>query len=127
MITKQDTIPDDDGLDRAGMREFVRRETRIISTNTALNLGLVVTLLGGAWFASRWGTRMEDKLDHSVELLELKIDRLRTDIQAHTNDRWWRVEQLRYHGALRQWSELLGARNPDIVMPVFPTMPLTSD
>jgi hypothetical protein len=99
-----------------------RAEARAISASTAVNLSLVVALLAGTWRFSAWGARLENKIDHSIELLENKIDLTRDELANAAHSRWRREEMLLYHERLTQWAEVFRAANPSLAFPPFPTL-----
>lgn len=99
-----------------------RAEARAIGASTAVNLSLVVGLLAGTWRFSAWSARLENKFDHSIELLENKIDLTRSELSSTASSRWRREEMLVYHERLTQWAEVFRAANPTLAFPPFPTL-----
>ena len=79
-----------------------KRAERAITANTVTSLGLVAILIGFAVKATQWATRVEEaqarmqltsayaidklneKFDRSIELLELRIERVKQDLEHKT-------------------------------------------
>lgn len=76
-----------------------------IDRDTLMPLGVVVSLLAGAWWI---GTRMSD-VQHEVSLLRRDL----AQMQASSSEALTKRE-------LRAWVELLRARNPAIAVPELP-------
>ena len=57
--------------------------------------------------------------DHQIELLSLKIEQVRQDLRAGTDDRWRKSDMEKYAQAAAEWVTLFGALNPGMVIPPF--------
>lgn len=119
-------------------QDIIRREHRALSANTMVNLGLVVVLIGIAVQGTRWAHGVETRqvesateARHHRELLELKIDQIRSDILTRTADRWSKPDMVKYTASASIWVEqveaALRAAGLDVDLPSFAPAPLNED
>ena len=77
--------------------------TRIIDKNTAVSIGFILSVVGGAAWISSWMTRVESRL----EVIEVSI----SAENGPMGDRWRAYD-------MRMWADSLEAMNPDLHVPV---------
>jgi len=102
---------------------MTNNEAKAITASTMVNVGLVVVILASVWRGATWATRLEERQEHQIQLLEYKIDQLRSDISRNTDDRFRRSDMLAYHAMADTWIRVFAAGNPDLVVPNWPELP----
>lgn len=110
-------------MTEANTDKLITRETKAITASTTVNIAMVIGIVGVIWSGAQWATRMEAKLDHSVQLLELKIDQVQADIRERTLDRWTRSDAQALHERISLWSARLSDLFEPGKAPVFPAFP----
>lgn len=79
---------------------------RVISKSTLLPIGFVLVLLGGAL----WLNNKLVNLDHSLDLIDLRLKGIEEDLARGIDDRWRGAD-------MKVWAMLLKAENPELVVP----------
>ncbi len=79
---------------------------RVISKETLLPVGFVLLLLTGAL----WLNNQLVGLNHSLDLIDIKLEGIEADLQRGVNDRWRGMD-------MKVWTLLLEARNPALDIP----------
>lgn len=105
-------------------------EARAINASTLVNVGLVIVLLGAVFSGTRWATGLENHIvaanyeqSYRIEMLDLKLEQLRDEIQQKASDRWARTDQEKYHGILEKWIDTFRAGNPSLTIPTLGKLP----
>jgi hypothetical protein len=101
-------------------------EARAINASTLVNVGLVIVLLGAVFSGTRWASGLETHIvsanyeqSYRIEMLDLKLEQLRNEIQTNAADRWTRRDQEKYHGILEKWVDTFRAGNPSLITPTL--------
>jgi hypothetical protein len=109
-------------------------EARAINASTLVNVGLVIVLLGAVFSGTRWASGLEshivmatDEQRHRMELLDLKVEQLRAEIQTRMTERWTRSDQTQYHSLLELWIKVFRAENPNLSVPEIGKIPERRD
>ncbi len=112
------------------MSDSHHEEARAINASTLVNVGLVIVLLGAVFSGTRWASGLEshivmatDEQRHRMELLDLKVEQLRDEIQTRMTERWTRADQEKYHSMLELWISVFKAENPSISVPDLGPLP----
>lgn len=100
-------------------------EARAINASTLVNVGLVIVLLGAVFSGTRWATGLENHIvaanyeqSYRIEMLDLKLEQLREEIQSRIADRWTRSDEEKYHhSVLEKWIDTLRLHNPTLTIP----------
>ncbi len=63
----------------------------VISTNTAISIGLCITLMGCAWFVSGLNTRVETAEDRisTIEAKMVDLAKIKEDVSSIKTDLQW--------------------------------------
>jgi hypothetical protein len=105
-------------------------EARAINASTLVNVGLVIVLLGAVFSGTRWASGLENHIisanfeqSYRIEMLDLKLEQLRAEIQTGVADRWTRTDQEMYHGVLEKWVDTFRANNQTLTIPHLGAIP----
>ncbi len=106
-------------------------EARAINASTLVNVGLVIVLLGAVFSGTRWASGLENHIvsanfeqSYRIEMLDLKLEQLREEIQSRVADRWTRADQEKYHRVmLEKWTDTLRLHNQSLTIPDLPPFP----